>query len=327
MTPIDRRQTLGGALASLAALRVPTVQAQAHYPDRPIRVIVPFAPGGVGDTAMRLLAPRMEQTLGQKLVIESKPGAAGNIGTLEVARAEPDGYTILVAACGNFVINQFLMKMSFDPLLALTPVAKVAEIPIVLFANPSLRARDLGELIALARANPGKLNYGSQGKGSVNHLIVERLKQVASIEITHVPFRGSPPAMLALLANEIQLFPVGLMIGAAHLAEGKVAALAVTTQTRMPMLPDVPSVVEAGLPDLAISNWWAMAAPKGTPEPNIRRLDQAVVEALRDPIVVERFAALGMAVPTQSREQFATSLRSEALLWSGIIQRGKIAIE
>ena len=188
-------------------------------------------------------------------------------------------------------------------------------------------ARNLGEFIAHARANPGKLNYGSPGIGTVNHLLVERLKQVAGIEITHVPYRGSPPAMLALLANEIQLFPVGLALGAAHLRGRQATALAVTTKARMPMLPDVPTVIEAGFPDLTISNWWAMAAPKGTPEPIIRLLNQAVAGALRDPVVVERFAALGMVVPTQTREQFTTSLRPEADLWSQIIRLGKIAIE
>jgi tripartite-type tricarboxylate transporter receptor subunit TctC len=327
MTRVSRRQALGCALASLAACRAQTLRAQARYPDRSIRVIVPFAPGGVGDSVMRVLAPRMEHELGQKLVIESKSGGAGNLGAREVARAEADGYTILVAACGNFVINQFLTKMPFDPLVALTPVAKVAEIPIVFFANPSLPARNLGEFITHARAHPGRLNYGSPGAGSVNHLLVERLKQVADVDIIHVPFRGSPPAMLALLADQIQLFPVGFLVGATHLADGKVAALAVTTENRIPALPDVPTAIEAGLADLTISNWWGMAAPKGTPEPIIRLLDQAVVAALRDPNVIERFAASGLLVPTVTREQFAASLKPEAALWSEIIQRGKITAE
>jgi tripartite-type tricarboxylate transporter receptor subunit TctC len=327
MVHIDRRHALGGALASLAALRVRTVQAQAQYPDRPIRVIVPFAAGGVGDTAMRVLVPRMEQRLGQKLVIESKPGASGNIGAFEVVRAQADGYTILVAACGNFVINQFLMKMSFDPLVALVPVARVADVPIVFFANSSVPARNLGEFVAYARAHPGKLNYGSPGSGSVNHLLAERLKQIADIAVTHVPFRGSPPGMLALLANEIQLFPISLAVGAAHLEAGKITALAVTTQARMPMLPDVPTVTEAGLPDLTISNWWGMAAPRGTPEPVIELLGQAVLEALNDSIAVERFSALGLLMPKQTRAQFAAGLKSESVMWSEIVQRGKLAIE
>ena len=321
---INRRDALGGALTSLAACSVRTARAQAHYPVRSIRLIVPFAAGGIGDTIMRVLAPKMVQTLGQKLIIESKPGGAGNLGAREVARADADGHTILVAAAGNFVINQFLTKIPFDPLDALTPIAKIAEVPIVFFANPSLPARNLGEFIAHARANPGKLNYGSPGNGSINHLLVERLKQVADIDMIHVPFRGSPPAVLALLANQIQLFPVGLVVGATHLQDGKLVAFAVSTDKRIPALPDVPTAIEAGLPDLTISNWWGMAAPKGTPEHVIDLLDQAATAALRDPNVVERFTALGLLLPMQTREQFVASLKPEAALWSEIVQRGKI---
>jgi tripartite-type tricarboxylate transporter receptor subunit TctC len=328
MIQFNRRQVMGaGGLALLATFRQQTLHAQTRFPEQRIRVILPSAAGGVGDSVIRILASGMERTLGQKLVIESKPGAAGNIGTLEVARADADGYTLLVGATNNFAINQFLTKMPFDPLAALTPIGKLAEVPIVFFSNPSLPARDLREFIAYARANPGKLNYGSPGTGTVNHLLGKRLEQVAGIEITHVSYRGTPQAMLALLANDIQLFPIGLALGIAHFGKGRITALAVTTKARMPMLPDVPSVVEAGLPDLAISNWWAMAAPKGTPEPVIRVLNHAVAGALADPVVVERFAALGLVVPTQTREQFTTSLRPEAELWSQIIRLGKITME
>jgi len=324
----NRRQILcAGMAASLAGFRARTARSQTHYPQRPIRVIVPFAAGGVGDAAIRVLAPRLEQKLAQKLVIESKPGAAGNIGTLEVVRAAADGYTILVAAAGNFVINQFLIKMSFDPLAALTPVAKVAEIPIIFCSNPSVQAHDLAQFIAYARAHRGKLNYGSPGNGSVNHLLVENLKRVADIEIAHIPYRGSPPATLAAIANEIQLYAIGLAAVAGHLKEGKLTALAVTANQRLPMLPEVPTVVEAGFPSLAISNWWGMAAPKQTSDAVIGVLNQAIVEALSDTTVVERFAALGMLVPTQTREQFVASLSAEANLWSQIIQRGKFVIE
>ena len=328
MIRCNRRQILcAGMAASLAGFRARTARSQTHYPQRPIRVIVPFAAGGVGDAAIRVLAPRLEQKLAQKLVIESKPGAAGSIGTLEVVRAAADGYTILVAAAGNFVINQFLIKMSFDPLAALTPVAKVAEIPIIFCSNPSVQAHDLAQFIAYARAHRGKLNYGSPGNGSVNHLLVENLKRVADIEIAHIPYRGSPPATLAAIANEIQLYAIGLAAVAGHLKEGKLTALAVTANQRLPMLPEVPTVVEAGFPSLAISNWWGMAAPKQTSESVIGVLNQAIVETLSDTTVVERFAALGMLVPTQTREQFVASLSAEADLWSQIIERGKIVIE
>jgi tripartite-type tricarboxylate transporter receptor subunit TctC len=327
MTRINRRQALGGSLALLASFPAPAVHAQAHYPERPIRVVVPFGAGGVGDTIMRLMAPAMEQSLGQKLVIESKPGASGNIGTLEVARAQPDGYTILVGAMNTFVINRSLMKMSFDPLSALAPVAKIVDIPVVFFSNTAVPARTLGEFVAHARRNSGQLNYGSQGNGTLNHLLIERLKQLAGIDMTHIPYAGSPAAMMALLANQIQLFSAAWVVGAGHLADGKLTVLAVTADKRLPALPDVPTMTEAGLPGLNLLNWWGMAAPTGTPEPVIRRLDHAVAGALRDPRVVERFAASGLLVPTQTAEQFSTSLTSEAALWAEIIQRGKIVVE
>ena len=328
MVLINRRQFMAaGVVAATSGISAPFVRAQGRFPERPIRIIVPYAAGGVGDSTLRLLAPRMEQKLGQRLVIESKPGAAGSIGTQEIARSEPDGYSILVAATNNFVINQFLMKTSFDPMAALTPVAKVAEIPIVLFANPSVPAGNLTEFIAYAKANPGKLNYGSPSNGTVNHLFIERLKQTAGFEMTHVPFRGSPPALLALLANDIQLFPVGLAAGAPHLRESKVKAIAVATEKRLPTLPDVPTVIEAGFPGFTAANWWGMAAPRGTPEANLRVIEAALAEALQDKTVMERFAALGMIVPAETREQFTASLKAEAELWSQTIQRGRITVE
>jgi tripartite-type tricarboxylate transporter receptor subunit TctC len=325
--PCNRRQFISAIAASLAGFRADAVRSEPRYPERPIRVIVPFAAGGVGEAAIRVLAPRMEQKLGQKLVVEPKPGGAGNLGAREVARAEPDGYTVLVAAAGNFVINQFLTKMPFDPLAALTPIAKIVEIPIVFCSNPSVPVRDLAEFIAYAGAHRGKLNYGSPGNGSVNHLVVENLKQVAGIELTHIPYRGSPPATLAALTNEIQLYAIGLAAVAGHLKDGKLTALAVTTKNRMAMLPEVPTVIEAGFPGLVMSNWWAMAVPARTPEPVVGLLNQAVVEALNDASVTEHFAALGMHVPIQTREQFIASLGPEADLWSQVIARGKIVAE
>jgi tripartite-type tricarboxylate transporter receptor subunit TctC len=327
MPTINRRKALATAWGLLVTLPASAGSAATRYPERPIRVIVPFAAGGVGDTTMRLLAPGMEQKLGQKLVIESRPGASGNIGALEVARARPDGYTMLIGALGNFAINQFVMKMSFDPLTVLAPVAKLVEIPIVFFSNSSVPARTLGEFVAYARANPGKLNYGSQGKGSLNHLVIERFKQVTDIDITHVPYGGSPPAMLALLANQIQLFSAAWSVGAGQRAEGKLTVLAVSTQQRLSALPEVPTVIEAGFPELAILNWWGAAVPVGTPEPIIELLGQAVGEALREPQVAERFAGLGMLVPNETREHFRSNLKSEAAFWSQIIQRGRIAAE
>lgn len=324
MRRITRRQVLVGAVAA------PLVSAPARsasYPDRPIRVIIPYTAGGVAENIMRLLAVSMEQRLGQKLIFEAKPGAAGNIGTQEVVRAAPDGYTLLVAATNNFVINQYVIKMTFDPLATLAPIARVSEVPLVLFSNPEVPARTLREFIDYARANPGKANYGIPSLGTVNHLMMERLKQTTGVEITRVPYRGSPEATLALLKNDIQLFPIGLAAVGGHFKEGRLTALAVATEQRVPMLPDVPTMAESGFPGFVASNWWGMAAPAGTPDDILDTLAQAVAEAQKTDVVKERFNVLGMLAPAQSRRQFVENVKAEAELWRETVQRGKITLE
>jgi tripartite-type tricarboxylate transporter receptor subunit TctC len=203
MKRITRRRLL---MAAAAAPFVTTRARAANYPDRPIRVIIPYTAGGVAENLMRLLAVSMEQRLGQKLVLEAKPGAAGNIGTQEVARAAPDGYTLLVAATNNFAINQFVIRMPFDPVTALAPIAKAAEVPLVLFSNPEVPARTLREFMDYARANPSKANYGIPSLGTVNHLMMERLKQTSGVEITRVPFRPMLPAVPTMAESGFQGF-------------------------------------------------------------------------------------------------------------------------
>ena len=324
MPMITRRHFLAAAAATpFAATRV----TAAAYPDHPIRVIVPFTAGGVPDNLMRLLAVSMEQRLGQRFVVEAKPGGAGNIGSQEVVRSAPDGYTLLVAATHNYVINQFLLKMTFDPLTALAPIAKLADIPLILFSNPQVPARNLKELVDYARAHPGKLNYGIPTLGTVNHLLMERLKQAAGIEIARVPYRGSPEAVLALIKNDIQLFPVGLAAVGGHLKQGTLTALAVATEKRIPMLPDVPTLAESGFPGFVASNWFGMAAPMGTPDKVLDALAGAVAEAHQTEAVKERFSTLGMLVPDQTRRSFGESLKTEAGLWRETVQRGRITLE
>jgi tripartite-type tricarboxylate transporter receptor subunit TctC len=324
MKRITRRRLL---MAAAAAPFVTTRARAANYPDRPIRVIIPYTAGGVAENLMRLLAVSMEQRLGQKLVLEAKPGAAGNIGTQEVARAAPDGYTLLVAATNNFAINQFVIRMPFDPVTALAPIAKAAEVPLVLFSNPEVPARTLREFMDYARANPSKANYGIPSLGTVNHLMMERLKQTSGVEITRVPFRGSPEATLALLKNDIQLFPIGLAAVGGHYREGRLTALAVATERRVPMLPAVPTMAESGFQGFVASNWWGIAAPAGTPDNVLDTLALAVAEAQKTDTVKERFAVLGMLSPEQTRPQFAASIKAEADLWREIVQRGKIILE
>jgi tripartite-type tricarboxylate transporter receptor subunit TctC len=315
-------------IAGLCMAVAPRQAASAeNYPDRPIRIIIPYQAGGVAETIMRLLSPKMEELLGQKLVIEAKPGAAGNVGTLEVARAAPDGYTVLVAAANNFVINQFLIKMPVDPLVALAPIANVADVPLVLFSNAETKARSLQDFVELARASPGSLSYGSPSRGTVNHLLIERLKQAAGVDIVHVPFRGSPAAVLALLANQIQLLPLGLGGASAHLSEGKLTTIAVATERRLPMLPDTPTMSESGFPGFVAANWWGMAAPAGTPANVIQTLHRAATTALQEPIVATRFKTMGMLIPNGTPAQFAATLKPQAELWQQTIERGRIRME
>jgi len=290
-------------------------------------VISPYAAGGVGENIMRLLAVSMERRLGQKLIVEARPGAAGNLGTAEVARARPDGETILIAATNNFVINQFVMKMTFDPLASLTPIAKAAEIPLVLFSNPHVPASTLQEFIAYTKANPGNVSYGVPSLGTVNHLMMERLKQITGIDMTCIPYRGSPPAVLALMKNEVQVFPIGLAAVGTGFSEGKLTALAVATPERVPMLPNVPTIAESGFPGFVASNWFGIAAPDNTPVSKVDILAQAISEAQNTALVRERFAKLGILVPRLSPQQFAASLKPEAEFWHETVERGKISIE
>jgi tripartite-type tricarboxylate transporter receptor subunit TctC len=324
LSGLDRRQFI--AAAALAPLAAPNIARAAAYPDRPIRVIIPYTAGGVAETVMRLLSVSMEQKLGQKLVIEAKPGAAGNIGTQEVSRADPDGYTILVAATNNYVINQFLMQMTFDPMTALAPIARVSDVPLVLASNPDVPAKTMKELIDNAKANPGKLAYGVPSLGTVNHLMMERLKLTTGTDITAIPFRGSPEATLALLKNDIQLFPIGLAAVGSHMKEGKLTALAAATDKRLPMAPDIPTMEEAGFPGFTAANWWGMAAPAGTPSEILDTLAAAVAEAQQTQVVKDRFFALGMVVAGLNRAQFTAELKKEADFWSDTIKRGKISL-
>lgn len=324
LSGLNRRQFL--AAVAFAPLVAPNIARAATYPDRPIRVVIPYTAGGVAETVMRLLAVSMEQKLGQKFIIEAKPGAAGNIGTQEVARAEPDGYTLLVAATNNYVINQFVMQMTFDPMKTLTPIARVSDVPLVIFSNPQAPARSMKDMIDYARANPGKLAYGVPSLGTVNHLMMERLKLTTGADITAIPFRGSPEATLALLKNDIQLFPIGLAAAGGHLKEGKVTALAAATAKRLPMAPDIPTMEEAGFPGFTAANWWGLSAPAGTPPEILDLLASAVADAQQTQVVKDRFFALGMVGGGLNRAQFAAELKREADFWADTVKRGNIRI-
>lgn len=290
------------------------------YPARPIKVIIPFAPGNTGEIALRGMAPVLEQILGQRLILEHRTGAAGNIGAQAVTSATPDGYTLLLGATNNFAMNQFLIRdMTFDPLKALIPITAIAESPPVIFINPSVPASNLREFVSYAKANPGKLNYGSSGSGTIPHLAVELLTQRADISLLHVPFRGSPPAMAALLANDVQVFLVGLSAGIGQINAGRLRVLAVTSKKRLPGAPEIPTVSESGYPNFEATNKWILAAPAGTAQQIVTRIADAVREALKDPEIQKRYSDNGFIPVGNSPTEIANDLQVEAMQWKQLI--------
>lgn len=320
-----RRRTFILAAAALATLRCSAMAAE--FPERPITIVVPYAAGGAGDTLIRLLSPLIERQLAQPLVIDSRPGGGGTIGAQAVARAVPDGHMLLLGATNNFVINQYLFpKVSFDPLTSFELIAKVADVPSVLFTHPAVPANTLGEFIAYAKDRPGKLSYASPSVGTTPHLSVERLKQLTGMELVHIPYRGAPPALQALIANEVQLYLVGWGIGRAHVEAGRIRALAIASRSRVPNIP-LPTAIESGVPNYVASNWWGLAAPQRTPRPTLEKLHRAITTALADTSVQKRLDELGFVPNGDAPDKFLEDAKAEAKIWAETISRGKLAIE
>jgi tripartite-type tricarboxylate transporter receptor subunit TctC len=295
------------------------------YPSKPIRLIIPFGPGSLADAVPRLVQPALEATLGQRLVIEHRPGAGGNVGAQAVVSAPPDGYTLLMAATNNLVINQFVFQdMKFDPLTDLVPVSLIAEVPLILQTHPAVPAKSLSEFIAYAKAHPGKLNYGSPSTGTLPHLAMEILARSAGLQMVHVPFKGGAPAMNALIANEVQAMLIGYATTAGQIKGGQVRPIAVASSRRLAALPQVPTFAEAGSPELQAAvpgNWWGMAGPRGTPGAVVQRLSREIAAALADPAVRQKYEDLGLTPVGSTPEQFAAGLPEQAQKWRAALQK------
>jgi tripartite-type tricarboxylate transporter receptor subunit TctC len=308
------------ALVSILLLAVSQAQAQS-YPNRPIRIVNPYAAGNTGDISFRTIAPVLEARLGQRFVLENKPGATGNIGAQDVMRSEPDGYTLLLAPSNNFVINQFLFKsLGYDPIGSFEPITIVSDAPSVIVVQPSLQVSSLRELQAVARSNPDKLNFSSPGAGTPPHLAVEWFGKLADVKLTHIPYRGSPAAILALLSNDVQIYVSILSAVEGHLKSEKLKALAVAAPTRLSSLPDVPTTAESGFPELVMGTWWALFAPKGTDKQIVDRLATEVRAALADAAVVNRFREMGMSVGGERPQDLAARIAAEAGSWEKVVQ-------
>lgn len=305
------------------ALSMPAVAQD--YPTRPIRLIVPYPPGGPTDVVARILAGALAAKLKQSVVVESRPGgAAGTVGGRVVATAGPDGYTLLLSQAGSLTIAPSLYQLDYDPLKAFAPIGIAAQSPEILTVNPSVPARSLAEFVAFAKANPGKLNFGTPGTGTLPHLLGAQLQLAAGIRLTDVPYRGAAPAVVDLLAGRMQMMIDSTSVLLAHIQAGKLRALAITSDRRIAQLPNLPTFGEAGYPQLTATLWTGLLAPAATPTTIIRKLNSALNESLKTPEVAAAYRKLDIETKALTPAELASFMAAETRKWAGIIARAGI---
>src|SRR5947209_6887059 len=310
---VTRREAMAGFAAGAASLMASRAAAQSAYPSRTIKLMVPYPAGGTTDLLGRLVADQLKSGLGATVVVENKPGAGTTLGAEQVARSEPDGYTLLMATSTTLAINKTLYKkLPYDPVKDFTPIALVAGVPFALIINPTLPAKTLAEFIAFAKSKPGELAYGSAGNGSPQHLGAEMLRSAAGIDVRHVPYRGSVPAMLDVIAGHIPFMIVDLQPALQQTLEGKVRVLGVTTPKRVAAAPDIPTLAEAGLPGFELVAWQGVVAPAGVPRPIVELLAALIASLVADAPTRERLVTLSLEPLTGSNpDAFASYISSE----------------
>jgi len=295
--------------------------AQDAWPSRPIKFILPFPPGGGTDILGRIIAERLGANLGQPVVTENRGGAGGNVGAEAAAHSAPDGYTILLAAPSLAISKTLYAKLNYDAVRDLAPISLVAAVPNVMVTHPSVPAKTLKEFIALAKAKPGGMNFGSGGSGTSNHLAGELFNLAAGVQLVHVPYKGVNLAMNGVLAGEVQLVFIGIPVPAPHIKAGRLTALAVLAPKRSPILPDVPTAAEAGLGEFDVTTWYGILAPAGTPRPIITRLNAELVKVMHAPDLQERLATLATDPLTSTPEEFAAYLDREIAKWGDVVRK------
>jgi tripartite-type tricarboxylate transporter receptor subunit TctC len=311
-------------LALAAAL--PAAQAQTgKWPDKPVRVIVPFPPGGTTDVVARTFAPRLSEEYGQQFVVDNRGGAGGAIGAEIAARANPDGYTIIVVT-SSYAANAVLYKLPYDPVKGIAPISMISILPFILVVHPSVKAGNLKEFIEFVRAQPGTLNFGSPGIGSTPHLAGELFQQMARIKMVHVAYKGDGPALTDLLGGQIQALLATELVLGPQIKAGKLRALAVTTAKRSPAMPDLPAIGEL-VPGYSVDGWAGMWAPAGTPKEIIARLNRSVARILKQPEVQERLRAGGADPAPSTPEGFAHAIAQDIATWSKVVKAGNIKID
>lgn len=315
-------------LILLLTVLAPGLAAAQDYPAKPIRIVIPYPPGGASDVTARLLGQKMAEAWGQQVVPDNRPGANGIVALEHVARSAPDGYTLLMANLGPNAINPAVYaKLPYDAIKDFATITLTTLVPQVLVASPALPAKNIQELIALARANPGKINYGTGGNGSANHLAVELMASIAGVKLTAVPYKGDAPAMADAISGQVSMTLPTVLAATPHIKSGKLRPLAVTTKTRVASLPEVPTMQEAGVPGYESVSWGGLMAPAGTPPAIVGKLHAEFARILKLPDVVERMEGLGSTVVGSGPAEFSAFLQAEIRKWDGVAKKAAIRLE
>jgi tripartite-type tricarboxylate transporter receptor subunit TctC len=327
LAPGEERTMLRALLGGLAAMLAATT-LHAQYPDKPIRLVVPFAAGGVTDTSGRVVAEALSKRLGQPIVIENKPGASGNIGTQMVVNAQPDGYTLVLGFDGTLVINPHVFaNFPFDVATELAPIGKIGDATLIIVAHPSFPAKTLQELIAYSKKQPGGVSYGTSGVGGTPHIAGELLKQRTGANLTHIPYKGGGQAMTDALGGQIPLVYTAVAGAYTHLKAGRLVPIAVSSRVRAPSLPEVPTFIESGVADFDVSAWVAILAPARTPRAIVDKLNRELNAVLRSPEMVEKLATLGIVATPGTPEQLGEQIRNDLAKYEKVVKAAGIKAE
>ena len=311
---------LGRLAAALIFALLPSLAVAEDFPAKPIRLIVPFPPGGPNDIIARVVGQRMSELVRQPIIIDNRGGQAGVLGTDAVAKSNPDGYTIGIVSASALAISPTMEKVAYDVAKDFAPVTLVATVPEMLVVASNVPARTMDELVALAKAQPGKLNFASAGTGGLPHLAGELFKLTAKIDIVHVPYRGAAPAINDLLGQQVQMTFLDLPVILPQIKAGNLRPIALGARSRSPLAPDVPTTAEVGMPDVLAENWYGMVAPAGTPRPIVEKLNRVTTEAMADPAVKQKLADQGLTLVPQTPEQFRDYIASESVKWAKVIK-------
>jgi tripartite-type tricarboxylate transporter receptor subunit TctC len=314
------------ALLAAAALAATSVASAQQYPVKPVRIIVPFAPGGGSDFIARFIAQRLTDSLGKQVIVENKPGAGGVLGIEQGIKSPPDGYTLTLIA-SSYTVNPSVYKINFDPIGDMTPIIQISQGPLLVVVRPALPVKNIKDLVAMAKAKPGQINFASSGQGSVIHLATELFDTMAGIKMNHIPYKGTGPALTDTIGGQTDVFFSSTATAMPQVQAGKLRALAVTTAKRIPALPDVPTVAEAGVPGYEVILWHGLIGPKGLPRPIVDRIHDAVTKALQMKETADQLQTDGVAPAGGTPEQFGEQIKKEIDIWRKVAAEAKVKPE